>query len=351
MVITPRCNPERQFISYIQEQFDMGTQGKKSDGPKDATKATKEANRRILDQLDFSDRKSFDDANRGFIAPLPDKGVVKNVKGDTVWNLPDFDFLAGDVPAPDTVNPSLWRVAQIMQRNVGLFKVTDGIYQVRGTDISNITMIEGKSGVIIMDPCMSEDVAKGALDLYYEHRPKKPVVAVITSHSHVDHYGGVLGVVSAEDLKSGKVKYYVPAGYADEALDEAVIGGNRQTRLSGYQYSMLVERGPKGNVTTGLGLDTSKGAVTFALPTDEITEDQTVNIDGLDFEFMLAPDTEAPAEMFGDSLLTVISLVRSSGGEASATRWVRRPVGAALSGKCDKDDGLRLARIGTIPRR
>ncbi len=276
----------------------MAIHGDKTDGPKDATKATQDANRRVLDQLDFSDRNSFDDATKGFIAPLPNQGVVKNAEGDIVWNLPEFDFLAGDAPAPDTVNPSLWRVAQIMQRSVGLFKVTDGIYQVRGTDISNITMIEGKSGVIIMDPCMSAEVAKGALDLYYEHRPKKPVVAVITSHSHVDHYGGVLGIVSADDLKSGKVKYYVPVGYTDEALDEAVIGGNRQTRLSGYQYSMLVERGPKGNVTTGLGLDTSKGAVTFALPTDEISEDQTVTIDGLDFEFMLAPDTEAPAEMF-----------------------------------------------------
>jgi alkyl sulfatase BDS1-like metallo-beta-lactamase superfamily hydrolase len=271
----------------------------KSNGHKHATTATKEAQQRVLSELNFADKQSFDDATKGFIAPLPNNGVIKNAKGSVIWNLPDFDFLAGDAPAPATVNPSLWRQAQIMQRNAGLFKVTDGIYQVRGIDISNITFIESDTGVIIMDPLMSEEVAKAALDLYFEHRPKNPVVAVIFTHSHIDHYGGVLGVISDADVTAGKVKVFAPDGFTGAALNEAVIGGNREARLSGYQYSMLVERGPTGNLTSGLGLDTSKGNVTFALPTHLITKTgQKEVIDGLEFEFILAPDTEAPAEMF-----------------------------------------------------
>ncbi len=268
-------------------------------GPKDATDATRQAGLRVLNELDFSDKQSFEDATKGFIAPLPNKGVVKNAKGSVIWNLPDFDFLAGNTPAPDTVNPSLWRQAQIMYQSTGLFEVVEGIYQVRGLDISNVTFIEGKTGIIVMDPLMSEEVAKVALKLYYEHRPKKPVTAVILTHSHIDHYGGVLGVISQADIDSGKVQVYAPEGFTGAALNEAVVGGNRQARLSGYQYSMLVERGPAGNMTSGLGLDTSKGNVTFAVPTHLITETgQKESIDGLEFEFILAPDTEAPAEMF-----------------------------------------------------
>ncbi len=268
-------------------------------GHKQATTATKEAQQRVLTDLNFADRQSFEDATRGLVAPLPNDGVVKNDKGSVIWSLPDFDFLAGDSPAPETVNPSLWRQAQIMQRSTGLFKVTDGIYQVRGMDISNITFIESDTGVIIMDPLMSEEVAKVALDLYFEHRPKKPVVAVIITHSHIDHYGGVLGVISEADISAGKVKVFAPEGFTGAALNESVIGGNREARLSGYQYSMLVERGPTGNLTSGLGLDTSKGNVTFALPTHLITKTgQKEVIDGLEFEFILAPDTEAPAELF-----------------------------------------------------
>jgi alkyl sulfatase BDS1-like metallo-beta-lactamase superfamily hydrolase len=186
-----------------------------------------------------------------------------------------------------------------MYRNAGLFKVVDGIYQVCGLDISNVTFIEGDTGVTVMDPLVSEEVAKAALDLYYEHRPKKPVVAVIFTHSHIDHYGGVLGVTTTADIEAGKVEVYAPVGFTGAALNEAVVGGNRESRMSAYQYSMLVERGPTGNMTSGLGLDTSKGNTTFAIPSVLITKTgQTETIDGLEFEFFLAPDTEAPAEMF-----------------------------------------------------
>jgi alkyl sulfatase BDS1-like metallo-beta-lactamase superfamily hydrolase len=223
---------------------------------------------------------------------------VRAGQGEEPVHGQSFDFLAGDAVAPATVNPSLWRDAQIMYVNTGLFKVTDGIYQVCGMDISNVTFIEGDNGVTVMDPLMSEEVAKAALDLYYEHRPKKPVVAVIITHSHIDHYGGVLGITTTADLEAGTVSLYAPTGFTSAALNESVVGGNREARMSGYQYSMLVERGPKGNMTSGLGLDTSKGNTTFAIPTTLITETgQKETIDGLEYEFMLAPDTEAPAEM------------------------------------------------------
>ena len=270
-----------------------------ADSAKPATEATKAANTAVLKELPFNNKQAFEDSARGLIAPLENNGVVKNAKGDIIWDLPKFDFLKGDRPAPDTVNPSLWRQAQIMEHYTGLFKVTDHIYQVRGLDISNITFIEAPKGVIVMDPLVSAEVAKAGLDLYRKHRGNKPIVAVIHSHSHIDHYGGVKGVVSQEDIDSGKVKIYAPAGFTEAALNENVIGGNRQTRLSGYQYSQLVEPGPTGSVTSGLGLINSRGTITFAVPTNVITRPvQKETIAGLDFEFMLAPDTEAPAEMF-----------------------------------------------------
>jgi alkyl sulfatase BDS1-like metallo-beta-lactamase superfamily hydrolase len=270
-----------------------------ADTPKPATEATKAANAAVLKELPFKDKQAFEDSQKGFIAPLENNGVVKNEKGDVIYDLSKFDFLKGDKPAPDTVNPSLWRQAQIMQHYTGLFKVTEGIYQVRGLDISNITFIEAPDGVIVMDPLVSAETAKAGLDLYRKERGDKPVVAVIHSHSHIDHYGGVKGVVSQEDIDSGKVKIYAPESFTEAALNENVIGGNRQSRLSGYQYSQLVEAGPTGGMTSGLGLINSRGTVTFAVPTNVITKPfQKEIIAGLDFEFMLAPDTEAPAEMF-----------------------------------------------------
>jgi alkyl sulfatase BDS1-like metallo-beta-lactamase superfamily hydrolase len=270
-----------------------------ADGAKPATETTKAANAAVLKELPFNNKQAFEDSKKGFIAPLENNGVVKNARGDIVFDLSRYDFLKGDTPAPDTVNPSLWRQAQIMEHYTGLFKVTDHIYQVRGLDISNITFIEAPEGVIVMDPLASAESAKAGLDLYREHRGNKPIVAVIHSHSHIDHYGGVMGVISHKDIQSGKVKIYAPAGYTEAALNESVIGGNRQTRLSGYQYGMLVKDGPQGAMTSGLGLGPSKGTVTFAVPTNLITKPvQEETIAGLDFEFMLAPDTEAPAEMF-----------------------------------------------------
>jgi alkyl sulfatase BDS1-like metallo-beta-lactamase superfamily hydrolase len=270
-----------------------------ADTAKPATETTKEANAAVLKELPFNNKQAFEDSARGFIDPLDNNGLVKNDKGGIVFDLSRYKFLAGDKPSPDTVNPSLWRQAQIMSHYTGLFEVTDHIYQVRGLDISNITFIEAPEGVIVMDPLASAESAKAALKLYREHRGNKPIVAVIHSHSHIDHYGGVMGVVSHQDIESGKVKIYAPEGYTEAALNESVIGGNRQTRLSGYQYGMLVEDGPQGTMTSGLGLGPSKGTVTFAVPTNVISKPfQKETIAGLEIEFLLAPDTEAPAEMF-----------------------------------------------------
>ena len=199
---------------------------------------------------------------------------------------------------PVTVNPSLWRVAQINSLN-GLFQVTDKVYQIRGFDISNMTIIEGTKGLIIIDPMISAETAKAGLDLYYKNRPQKPISAVIYSHSHVDHYGGVKGIVDEKDVKSGKVKVLAPSGFLEEAVKENVYAGNAMSRRSFYQYGSMLPRNPKGHVDTGLGKTVSSGGnVTLIPPTDIIkTTGEKRTIDGVQIEFLMAPNTEAPAEM------------------------------------------------------
>lgn len=264
---------------------------------KDATKFTKAANQALLEQLPFEDKRDFEEAMRGFIAPLPGNGMIKDDNGRIVWDMTRFDFIEDGSDAPDTVNPSLWRQAQLILKG-GLFKVVDRLYQVRNADLSNLTIVEGDSGLIIFDPLISAETARAALQLYYEHRPQKPVVAVVFSHSHVDHYGGVRGVVSEEDVQAGKAIIVAPVGFLEAAVAENVLAGNVMSRRASYMYGNLIPPGPKGMVGTGLGMSTSSGTITLIPPTHEITETgQKMNIDGLDFEFLLAPDTEAPAEM------------------------------------------------------
>ena len=177
--------------------------------PKEATEATKQHNKQVLQELPFNNKTDFENANKGFIATLPDVKIV-GAKGNTVWDLGTYTFLKQDVPP--SANPSLWRISQLNMTN-GLFKVSDRIYQVRGFDLSNMTIVEGDTGLIVIDPLITTETAKAALDLYYQHRPQKPVVAVIYTHSHVDHYGGVKGVVSEADVASGKVHIYAPEGF------------------------------------------------------------------------------------------------------------------------------------------
>ncbi len=264
---------------------------------KDASESTKIANRTVFEQLPFSDRRDFDDASRGLVAPLTHDGVTKNDDGNVVWDPTRFNFITEDAPAPDTVNPSLWRQSQLVVKG-GLFKVVDRLYQVRNADLSNLTIAEGDTGLILFDPLISKETARAALELYFEHRPRKPVVAVVHSHSHVDHWGGVRGVVSQEDVDAGKAMIIAPVGFLEAAVSENVFLGNTMSRRASYMYGNLLPPDPKGQVGAGLGLTTSSGTVTLIPPTHEITETgQRMNIDGLDFEFQLAPDTEAPSEM------------------------------------------------------
>ena len=262
--------------------------------PKEATEATKQHNKQVLQELPFNNKQDFENANKGFIATLPEVKVV-GAKGNTVWDLGTYAFLKQDVPP--TANPSLWRISQLNMTN-GLFKVTDRIYQVRGFDLSNMTIVEGDTGLIIIDPLITTETAKAALDLYYQHRPQKPVVAVIYTHSHVDHYGGVKGVVSEADVVSGKVHIYAPEGFLEEAVSENVFAGNAMSRRAIYMYGALLPRGPYGQVDGGLGKTTSIGTVTLIPPTDIITTTgETKTIDGVQVIFQMAPGTEAPSEM------------------------------------------------------
>jgi alkyl sulfatase BDS1-like metallo-beta-lactamase superfamily hydrolase len=263
---------------------------------KPASEFTLAAHQEMFEQLPFEDERDFEEASRGFIAPLPEGHVLKP-DGDFVFDPARLDFAKGREQAPPTVNPSLWRQVRLIAEG-GLFKVCERIYQVRGYDISNLTVIEGDSGVIVVDPLISAETARAALDLYFEHRPKKPVVAVIHSHSHVDHYGGVRGVVDEADVISGKVKVIAPEGFLEAAVSENVMAGTAMIRRAMYQFGALLAPDDQGTVGTGLGSGVSLGTVTLIQPSDEITEDgQRMVIDGLTFEFMPTPDTEAPAEM------------------------------------------------------
>ncbi|MEJ5021096.1 MBL fold metallo-hydrolase [Ochrobactrum vermis] len=266
------------------------------DARRDATETTKQTNAKLLDQLPFDDTIDFDDAKKGLIAPLPSE-MIKGEKGNLIWNPEQYGFIKPDAKAPDTVNPSLWRQSQLINIS-GLFEVTDGIYQVRNQDLSNMTIIEGEEGIMIVDPLVSAETAKVALDLYYKNREKKPKKAVIYAHSHVDHYGGVRGVIDEKDVADGKVKIYAPEGFLEAAIAENVMAGTAMSRRASYMYGNLLQPDEKGQVGAGLGTTTSAGTVTLIPPTDIITKTgQKETIDGLTYEFMMAPGSEAPSEM------------------------------------------------------
>ena len=263
--------------------------------PGDATASTREANADVLNKLPFQNRQDFEDAQRGWIGTL-DGGEIRNAQGRVVWNLDAYAFLRDDA-APASVNPSLWRQAQLNLKH-GLFKVTDRIYQVRGFDLSNITVIEGDTGLIVIDPLLTAETARAAMDVFYKFRPKKPVVAVIYTHSHVDHFGGVKGVVNEDDVKSGRVKIYAPEGFMEEAVSENIYAGNAMSRRAQYMFGALLPKGPRGQVDAGLGKTVSLGTTTLIPPTDIIGKTgERRTIDGVQIEFQMAPGSEAPSEM------------------------------------------------------
>ena len=264
--------------------------------PKEATASTKQANDALYNQLPFSDNTDFTNAHKGFIAAIP-TDVIKGAQGNVVWDPQKYAFIKEGDKSPDSVNPSLWRQSQLINIS-GLFEVTEGVYQIRNLDLSNMTIIEGKEGITVVDPLVSAETAKVGMDLYFKNRGNKPVVAVIYTHSHVDHYGGVRGVVDEADVKSGKVKIYAPAGFMDEAVSENIMAGNVMSRRASYMYGNLLKPDAKGQVGAGLGTTTSAGTVTLIAPTNYITKTgQKETIDGLTYDFMMAPGSEAPSEM------------------------------------------------------
>lgn len=269
-------------------------------GPKDAEFATSQAHMKVLRELPFTDTRDFTDASRNFIATRP-SATVFNANGDVVWSLEDYGFLLQGTAAPLTVNPSLWRQA-VLNMNNGLFKITEGIYQVRGFDLASMMIVESGTGIILIDPMMSIETSAAALDLYRSNRDPdhaRPVKAVIHTHSHADHFGGVKGVVSAEDVSSKKVEVIAPSGFLDEAISENAFAGAAMGRRALYQYGSLLPKGPKGQVDSGLGKGKpSNSTLTLIPPTITITQPfQTLQIDGVEMVFQLALDTEAPAEM------------------------------------------------------
>ncbi|MPW36028.1 alkyl/aryl-sulfatase [Vibrio sp. B1Z05] len=265
--------------------------------PKDATQSTIDVNNQVKQDLPFSDKKDFENAQKGFIAKQ-DVVTIKNEKGDVVWDLEAYKKYIGlDKPSPDTVNPSLWRNAQLNMIN-GLFEVTDGIYQVRGYDLSNITFIKGDTGWIVFDPLISQETAKAALDFINKELGERPVTGVFYSHSHLDHFGGVRGVVDEKDVISGKVPIVASLGFTEHAVSENVIAGNAMGRRAVYMYGSMLPRNEKGGVNGGLGQTTSTGMATMIKPTDIIEktgEERT--IDGVKMVFQYTPGTEAPTEM------------------------------------------------------
>jgi alkyl sulfatase BDS1-like metallo-beta-lactamase superfamily hydrolase len=265
-------------------------------GAKEASEATIETNRDMAASLAWPDDQDFASAQRGFIG-RPQNTIIRDASGKVVWNMDQFAYQALDAPAPDTVNPSLWRQARL-NSHYGLFKVADRIYQVRGYDLSNLSIIEGDTGYIVVDPLITAEVAKAAMELVYEHLARKPVVAVIYSHSHADHFGGVKGVVDEEAVKSGEVRIIASEGFMDFDVSENILAGNAMTRRASYMFGSLLPKDASGLVDSGLGKATSSGSVTLIQPTDILTaDDDKMTIDGVIFEFMNTPFAEAPAEM------------------------------------------------------
>lgn len=263
---------------------------------KPATSHTARANAAAREGLPLADRRDYDDARRGFVGTISEP-VIRRSDGAHVIDVAGHSFVLDTDDAPDTVHPSLWRHAQVNQ-NHGLFEVTTGIYQVRGFDLSNVTIVEGDEGIIVIDPLVYTETAQAALDLYREHRGDRPVKALIYTHSHGDHYGGAKAVLSQGDVDSGRAIVIAPEGFLYEAVAENIYAGNAMTRRALYMYGPLIPPGPQGHINAGLANALSNmGSSTLIAPTDLIRETgENRTVDGVEMVFQMAPGTEAPAE-------------------------------------------------------
>jgi alkyl sulfatase BDS1-like metallo-beta-lactamase superfamily hydrolase len=271
------------------------TQQLSGEAPKDASVSVIKQHAATRAALPFSDTRDFDDASRGFLGTRENAKITSEA-GRTVWSLEPYGFLSAE-EAPPTVDPSLWRQSRL-NMNHGLFEVVPGVYQVRGLDIANMTLIEGDSGVIVVDTLTSIEGAGAAMELYFEHRGRRPVAAVIFTHTHTDHWGGVRGVIDDAMLASGRVPIIAPDLFMEHAVSENIIAGPAMLRRAQYQFGPFLKKGPRGQVDCGLGKSMAAGSVALLRPTDLIkaTGDRRT-IDGVEFEFQMAPNSEAPAEM------------------------------------------------------
>ena len=295
-------NTTENGLNFITDIFKDPTQPGETEG---ATTITAEANAEWYEKLDFSDRREFANAERGWL----DNAEGRIIDGDdnrSVWDLQSYGDLNRD--APDTVNPSLWRNTQLNAK-AGLFEVCDGIYQVRGFDMANTTFIRTDHGWIVFDVLMCKENMKAAKELMEERFGPLDIKAVLYSHSHVDHFGGVEGIITREQvadatlslkkqLASGKTPVLAPAGFLKHAISENVYAGIAMARRAQFQYGTVLDKGEKGALSVGIGMGQSTGTVSLIAPTYEIGEDvPKLTIDGLEIEFQLTPGTEAPAEM------------------------------------------------------
>jgi alkyl sulfatase BDS1-like metallo-beta-lactamase superfamily hydrolase len=262
---------------------------------KPATDTTRRSIESMAAKLPMHDRQDFDDATRGLVGRAEQRQVAA-ADGRVVWDLDAYAFMR-DTDAPHTANPSLWRQGQLLTYD-GLFEVVPGIYQVRGYDLSIMSVVEGDTGVIVIDPLISKETAAAAFALYTAHRGERPVRAMIYTHSHVDHFGGVKGIITEEQVAAREVEVIAPEGFMHHAIAENVFAGPAMTRRAGYMYGAALERGPAGQIGTGLGQTTSTGEITLIPPTLDITRTgQALTLDGVELVFQLTPGTEAPAEM------------------------------------------------------
>ena len=260
----------------------------------DASDATKKANQAVREYLPFDDQTDFENAQRGFIATL-DSGRITGEGGAVVYDMKQYEFLENEEPA--TVNPSLWRQSRLNAMD-GLFKVADGIYQVRAFDLANISFIRGEKGWIVVDPLTANETAKAAYDLLQEHVETAPITAVIYTHSHLDHFAGVKGLISTEQVEKGEVMLIGPEHFFIESVNENLMAGNQMGRRASYMYGNVLPKSPEGTVGSGLGVTTAAGTVTIIEPTTDIGKTpQRLNVDGVEMVFMNTPGAEAPAEL------------------------------------------------------
>ncbi len=265
-----------------------------------ASDATKAANQAVKDYLPFDDQRDFENAKRGFIATL-DETIIRGESGNLVIDLGYYDFISGD--APDTVNPSLWRQSQLNAMH-GLYEVKEGIYQVRAFDLANVSFIRGDTGWIVVDPLLSTETAAAAYDLISREVERLPIKAVIFTHSHVDHFGGVKGIIEESDVTSGEITLIGPEHFFIESVNENLLAGTHMSRRAQYMYGNAAGKSPTGSVGSGLGTTTAAGTVTIIEPTVDIVaktiageSPQEISIDGVDMVFHFTPDAEAPAEL------------------------------------------------------